>query len=120
MVFTNVEFDLLSGDVNFTEEDTRDPKDHALRLTPGIIFAPPSFWRLSCFVQYESTKISDQKQNNLWIVPGMFLDLPQNYWRWLPGKWTFEFGIKIGAADRENEWGAVGKVKFDFGSLFKK
>ena len=120
MVFTNVEFDFLSGDVNFTEEDTRDPKDHALRLTPGIIYAPPSIWRASFFVQYESTKISDQKGYNLCIVPGMFLDLPKDYWRWLPGKWAFEFGDKIGAADRAYEWSAVGKVKFDFGSLFKK
>lgn len=63
--FTNVEFDFLSGDPEFDKDDTRDPKDHALRLTPGVIFAPPSYWRLSFYMQWESTKISAQDRDNI-------------------------------------------------------
>ena len=40
MIFTNLEFDFLSGDPEFDENDTRDPKDHALRLSPGVVYVP--------------------------------------------------------------------------------
>lgn len=115
--FTSAEYDILDGD---PDRGGKPGKMDKLSLFPGVIYAPPGYWRYLAYAEWDTTRIAGGDDDEYYLVPGLLYDPPRNRHPWLPGDWEFEFGGRIGLTGDSDDDGFILKVKIDFDAIARR
>lgn len=111
VVATQIGFDILHSSPD------REPGSNELQDT-SFFLAPSATVRISPFSvfvesKWETTEISGGTRNNVFITPGLLLDLPRLGQRL--GRWRIGFGIRFGLADADGSFTFLTRIKLDLG-----
>jgi hypothetical protein len=90
-----IKMDILSGSPDNMEALDQKPKDNSLTVILGFLY-PDKPFQYSIETEWTTTEIDGGHQNSVYLISGIFWNMPKAKYQWIPGTIRLGGGLRIG------------------------